>query len=121
MKNVPMNTVIKDFEGNPLKEPDGKSKETKPIRIGSLLINALGRFSSPMGEEVILSYHLGLKLHQIRTKNGPSVELENAEFSLLQKALEQNGSQYVALVLGQALCILKESENSKVDKKKKPK
>lgn len=101
MKTVGINNEFTDFAGNAIMGVDG------PLTYSDILTQCMGAFFiSENAKENILARKVGQKIHDA----DGSVELEDAEFDLLNKAVKNalTDKRYTAMVMG-PICELMES------------
>lgn len=80
MKTLQIDAILKDFAGEDILGVDG------PLTTKSMLLQCVGAFfTSPSPEENIEANRVGQKLYD----SEGSIELEDAEFKLLNKAVNK--------------------------------
>jgi len=80
MKKLRISTIINDFGGEPI------LSDKRPLTIKDVILNHIGTFASKNGKEVIRLSKLGHKVYDHVT---PYIDLEDAEFELLEKVLAE--------------------------------
>jgi hypothetical protein len=102
-----LDSEIMDFLGEPINL--GTPAEPMHVNVKKVLVNHIGSIKPKDGEEAIRAYSIGLKIAQ---SNG-SVALEDADFKLLEKSLED--MKYSSLVMGQVFMVLKDAKTVLVE------
>ncbi len=97
MRKINLSESIKNFAGQPIKTPEGEK-----LTLKSILLNSLGSMKGSSGEEHIKIWDLGIKLNKVDSQ----MELADDEYAIIKSAIEQNNTNYVALIVGQTLKIL---------------
>lgn len=103
MKTLQIDAQIKDFADKPIQGVEG------PLTSKDILIQCIGAFfSSPDAKENIRANDLGRKLY----KADKSIELEDAEFDLLDKAVNKaiKDQRYSPIVVSHISILLKSAE-----------
>ena len=102
MKNLNINTKLKNFNGAPV-----VIINDEPINIKDALLQQVGAFNAGKdGKKTIQAYSLGLKISQ--HTNDP-LELEEAEFDLLKETLKVPA--YSTIVMAPVLMEIERAEN----------
>ena len=97
MKQLDISMVLVGFNNEPIKSPDQKDLTIKDVLISTL---HLVRVSN--GKDAMAIHKLG---HKIYDSKG-TLELEDAEFELIEKYIDENPAQYFALIIGQVKEVL---------------
>ena len=107
--------TIKGLSSKPSLLEEGKGINNSAPTLREMLRIAVGRSLAKGKEDGMERYQLGLKLMQ----DQDVIQLEDAEFKLLEKAVEENAPQFQVHYLGQLL--LKLDEASKIKEPKEAK
>ena len=96
-----------------LKTFDGEimtvNAENKNLNVKDVLLNHLGMFHGKNGKESILAYTIGQKIAGAKKE----IELEDAEYELIKRALDRQPPIMTALGVGQTLKIMEGQEEKK--------
>ena len=109
MKSLEIGRPLVNFAKIPLTDST-KEGEDKTIYVRDLLIQAVGQlFQAENKERVILAYRVAQKLYDCQAR---SIDLEDAEFKLIEDAVEKPRQGLAPLILGQVYLILDEAKKA---------
>lgn len=113
MKYLAVRTPVCNFAGTELLD-NTKSGDDKVIRVQDILVQYLGQFFQAKDpKKVILAYKVGQKIYDAKFD---SLELEDAEFELIEEALKE--PKHSPMILGPIYLALEEAKKEAPKKDK---
>ena len=107
MKTLAIGRPLVNFQKKPLQDP-AKEGDDKTIYLRDYLIQTVGTlFQAENKERAILAYKVAQKLYDC---NDLSVDLEDAEFKLVEDSVEKPRQGTAVLVTGQVYLMLDEAK-----------
>jgi len=106
MKKVKIKTTIKNLRNKPIK--DGVSRVF--LKVGDFMANQLAVATKFAPLEVLRALETAKAIESAAGQGKAFIELEDADFELLRKAVEQNAAGDAVLFQAQVLKALNEAE-----------
>ena len=91
MKTLALDNALKNFDGKEILD----AATGQALTLREVLLQHVGGYRAADGKSAVMAYRIGLRIYEA----GASLEIEDAEFDLLKKALAE--PKFTALVMGQ--------------------
>lgn len=109
MKTLAIGLPLVNFEKKPLQDPT-REGEDKTVYLRDYLIQMVGTlFQAENKERAILAYRVAQKLYDCKSLN---IALEDAEFKLIESAVEKPRQGTAVMVSGQVYLMLEEAKTA---------
>ena len=93
---IDLNQPVKTFSGEVYPDPTSEDK-TSPLTYKTVILNMLGGMKPESGKEAIQVSVLGTHIY----KQTGEFDIDQQDYTLLMKAIEQNTPGYIAVIMGQ--------------------
>lgn len=118
MKVLGIGKPLVNFEGKALQDPS-KEGEDKTVYLRDFLIQMVGQlFQAENKERAILAFKVAQKLHDCKDVE---IDLEDAEFKLIEDSVEKPRQGTAVLVIGQVYLMLDEAKRKAEELEKEQK
>jgi len=109
MKKINLDLQFKTLTGQ-LVVASNENKQ--PLILKMVLLNILGIYQAPNGEESIKVYDIGIRINQAKN----NIELEDSDFELIKKVVDSN-KLFTSIITAQILKYFKKLEEVKTGDK----